>query len=133
MALEALEVDRRGQRGSRTMTRDRDVSEVITAVERGDSRVLDAEFLEVRFGKESNVGDLAHGSSIAAAHDAQMRDECQPHQAVGFSFHDPRVDHFDLVVSEPVDLQAHARRPARQRGVSRSLLRGAARPRAPAE
>ena len=49
-----------------------------------------------------------HRSPIAAAHDAQMRDERQPHQAIGLSFDDPRVDHFDLVVSNPVDLQTHA-------------------------
>ena len=60
MPIEALEVGRRGQRGSRAMTRDRDVREVITAVDRRDPRVFDAEFFEVRFGKKPHVGHLVH-------------------------------------------------------------------------
>ncbi len=120
--VEVAEVGRRGQCRRRPMARDRDIGEVIPIAERRDPRVLDPELLHRRIGQERDGRHLLDRPAIAAPHHPQVRDERQPHQAVGLALHDPRIEHLDRIIGQPVDRRTFAGHPSRRGREARPSL-----------
>ena len=115
-------VHRRGEGRRGTVSRHRDISEIITSTNASDPRVFHAELFERGLGQKDMGRDLRHRPAIAAADHSQIGREGEPEQSGGLPSDDARIEVFQILVGNPVDEQVFIRIPARQGGQTGSTL-----------